>query len=51
MVGVVVRRLGPGEPCLQQLVRGVLEKRAHLLVSNVLGKHVPQSPSVVHGAG
>lgn len=26
-------------------------KRAHLLVSNVLGKHVPQSPSVVHGAG
>ncbi|WP_435611655.1 phosphoribosyltransferase [Streptomyces sp. bgisy159] len=26
-------------------------KRAHLLVSHVLGKHVPQSPSVVHGAG
>ncbi|UFQ15381.1 phosphoribosyltransferase [Streptomyces huasconensis] len=26
-------------------------KRAHLLVSNVLGKHVPQHPSVVHGAG
>ncbi|MFE5482403.1 phosphoribosyltransferase [Streptomyces sp. NPDC056527] len=26
-------------------------KRAHLLVSNVLGKHVPQRPSVVHGAG
>ncbi|MFD5803597.1 phosphoribosyltransferase [Streptomyces sp. NPDC127020] len=26
-------------------------KRAHLLVSNVLGKHVPQSPSVVHGHG
>ncbi|MFJ1869989.1 phosphoribosyltransferase [Streptomyces chartreusis] len=26
-------------------------KRAHLLVSNVLGKHVPQSPSVVYGAG
>ncbi|MFE2040395.1 phosphoribosyltransferase [Streptomyces sp. NPDC059477] len=26
-------------------------KRAHLLVSNVLGKHVPQSPSVVHGYG
>ncbi|MFE7049551.1 phosphoribosyltransferase [Streptomyces californicus] len=26
-------------------------KRAHLLVSNVLGKHVPQLPSVVHGAG
>ncbi|MGY5123775.1 phosphoribosyltransferase [Streptomyces nigrescens] len=26
-------------------------KRAHLLVSNVLGKHVPQRPGVVHGAG
>ncbi|MFG2270576.1 phosphoribosyltransferase domain-containing protein [Streptomyces chartreusis] len=26
-------------------------KRAHLLVSNVLGKHVPQSPSVVYSAG
>ncbi|MDX2678437.1 phosphoribosyltransferase [Streptomyces soliscabiei] len=26
-------------------------KRAHLLVSNVLGKHVPQSPSLVHGHG
>ncbi|MEU0355714.1 phosphoribosyltransferase [Streptomyces cyaneofuscatus] len=26
-------------------------KRAHLLVSNVLGKHVPQKPSVVYGAG
>ncbi|MFD0256075.1 phosphoribosyltransferase [Streptomyces sp. NPDC127113] len=26
-------------------------KRAHLLVSNVLGKHVPQSPSVIHGHG
>ncbi|MEU5166546.1 phosphoribosyltransferase [Streptomyces mutomycini] len=26
-------------------------KRAHLLVSNILGKHVPQRPSVVHGAG
>ncbi|MET7701927.1 phosphoribosyltransferase [Streptomyces sp. NPDC005485] len=26
-------------------------KRAHLLVSNVLGKHVPQSPTVVHGHG
>lgn len=26
-------------------------KRAHLLVSNVLGKHVPQRPSVVHGGG
>ncbi|MET8740291.1 phosphoribosyltransferase [Streptomyces sp. NPDC004728] len=26
-------------------------KRAHLLVSNVLGKHVPQKPSVVYGTG
>ncbi|MFF5684667.1 phosphoribosyltransferase [Streptomyces albidoflavus] len=26
-------------------------KRAHLLVSGVLGKHVPQLPSVVHGHG
>ncbi|WP_043683825.1 phosphoribosyltransferase [Streptomyces xylophagus] len=26
-------------------------KRAHLLVSNVLGKHVPQSPSIVYGYG
>ncbi|WP_406729836.1 phosphoribosyltransferase [Streptomyces sp. GD-15H] len=26
-------------------------KRAHLLVSNVLGKHVPRSPSVVYGHG
>ncbi|WP_260334311.1 phosphoribosyltransferase [Streptomyces beigongshangae] len=26
-------------------------RRAHLLVSNVLGKHVPQSPAVVHGYG
>ncbi|MFK0153551.1 phosphoribosyltransferase [Streptomyces sp. NPDC090493] len=26
-------------------------RRAHLLVSNVLGKHVPQSPTVVYGHG
>jgi len=26
-------------------------KRAHLLVSKVLGKHIPQSPSVVYGHG
>ncbi|MET8812993.1 phosphoribosyltransferase [Streptomyces sp. NPDC004549] len=26
-------------------------KRAHLLVSHVLGKHVPQSPTVVYGHG
>ncbi|MFI1965246.1 phosphoribosyltransferase [Streptomyces pathocidini] len=27
------------------------KKRAHLLVSNVLGKHVPQRPETVYGAG
>ncbi len=27
------------------------KKRAHLLVSNVLGKHVPQRPAVVYDAG
>ncbi len=26
-------------------------KRAHLLVSTVLGKHIPQRPDAVHGAG
>ncbi|MFI5803216.1 phosphoribosyltransferase [Streptomyces sp. NPDC051561] len=26
-------------------------KRAHLLVSHVLGKHIPQRPSLVYGAG
>ncbi|MFF0742543.1 phosphoribosyltransferase [Streptomyces sp. NPDC004111] len=26
-------------------------KRAHLLVSHILGKHVPQKPSLVYGAG
>ncbi|WP_327269657.1 phosphoribosyltransferase [Streptomyces sp. NBC_01218] len=26
-------------------------RRAHLLVSHILGKHVPQFPSLVHGAG
>ncbi|MEU8919605.1 phosphoribosyltransferase [Kitasatospora sp. NPDC048545] len=43
-----------GSECLPGLVGLALRenrKRAHLLVSNVLGKHVPQRPSVVHGAG
>ncbi|MFJ9075806.1 phosphoribosyltransferase [Streptomyces sp. NPDC102278] len=43
-----------GEPPLEELLGLALRrnpKRAHLLVSRVLGKHVPQSPAVVHGAG
>ncbi|MFI5985009.1 phosphoribosyltransferase [Streptomyces sp. NPDC051555] len=43
----------PG-PRLEELLGLALRrnpKRAHLLVSQVLGKHVPQSPAVVHGAG
>lgn len=54
---------GPGAPHargaleteeLQGLVGLALRRnprRAHLLVSTVLGKHVPQLPGVVHGAG
>ncbi|MEE1939769.1 phosphoribosyltransferase [Streptomyces sp. TRM 70361] len=58
----VARRLGvrlepaPGEP--DGRLRGLLglalrrnPRRAHLLVSQVLGKHVPQLPRVVHGTG
>ncbi|WP_267244412.1 phosphoribosyltransferase [Streptomyces sp. PR69] len=44
----------PGAPRLEELLGLALRrnpKRAHLLVSNVLGKHVPQLPSVVYGAG
>ncbi|WP_107291950.1 phosphoribosyltransferase [Streptomyces ambofaciens] len=37
--------------CLLGLALRRNPKRAHLLVSNVLGKHVPQSPSVVYGHG
>lgn len=47
-----VELVGDGE--LQELLGLALRrnpKRAHLLVSNVLGKHVPQRPSVVHGVG
>lgn len=53
----VTRRLGvelTGDDALPGLVGLALRrnpKRAHLLVSNVLGKHVPQSPSVVYGHG
>ncbi|MCI4041538.1 phosphoribosyltransferase [Streptomyces sp. TRM75563] len=53
----VAERLGvalEGDGELQELLGLALRrnpKRAHLLVSNVLGKHVPQRPSVVYGAG
>ncbi|MEW2545035.1 phosphoribosyltransferase [Streptomyces sp. NPDC047002] len=43
-----------GDPGLRGLLGLALRdnpKRAHLLVSTVLGKHVPQLPSVVHGTG
>ncbi|MEU6121009.1 phosphoribosyltransferase [Streptomyces sp. NPDC047123] len=53
----VAERLGVGLDG-DEALRGMLglalrrnPKRAHLLVSNVLGKHVPQHPSVVYGAG
>ncbi|MFJ6798713.1 phosphoribosyltransferase [Streptomyces sp. NPDC091268] len=44
----------PGGPRLHELLGLALRrnpKRAHLLVSQVLGKHVPQSPAVVYAAG
>ncbi|WP_208606356.1 phosphoribosyltransferase family protein, partial [Streptomyces silaceus] len=53
----VAERLGvglDGDEALPGLLGLALRrnpKRAHLLVSNVLGKHVPQHPSVVYGAG
>ncbi|MFG3138081.1 phosphoribosyltransferase [Streptomyces sp. NPDC048211] len=53
----VAERLGvelAGDGELRELLGLALRrnpKRAHLLVSNVLGKHVPQRPSVVYGAG
>ena len=53
----VTDRLGiglTGSPELPQLIGLALRRnprRAHLLVSHVLGKHVPQDPAVVHGAG
>ncbi|MFE9447985.1 phosphoribosyltransferase [Streptomyces sp. NPDC006739] len=53
----VAERLGVelvGDDGLRALLGMALRrnpKRAHLLVSHVLGKHVPQSPSVVYGHG
>ncbi|WP_166022793.1 phosphoribosyltransferase [Streptomyces chilikensis] len=53
----VAERLGlalEGEPALRDLLGLALRRnprRAHLLVSHVLGKHVPQSPAVVHAHG
>ncbi|QNP72949.1 phosphoribosyltransferase domain-containing protein [Streptomyces roseirectus] len=53
----VAKRLGvelAGDPALPGMLGLALRrnpKRAHLLVSNVLGKHVPQLPSVVYGHG
>lgn len=53
----VAERLGialVGDDKLPELLGLALRrnpKRAHLLVSNVLGKHVPQSPTVVYGHG
>ncbi|MFD3697530.1 phosphoribosyltransferase [Streptomyces sp. NPDC058646] len=44
----------PGSPPLADLLGLALRrnpKRAHLLVSQVLGKHVPQSPRTVYAAG
>ncbi|MFF1414240.1 phosphoribosyltransferase [Streptomyces sp. NPDC058289] len=45
---------GTGGPALEELLGLALRrnpKRAHLLVSRVLGKHVPQSPAAVYAAG
>ncbi|WP_405767502.1 phosphoribosyltransferase [Streptomyces sp. NBC_01538] len=53
----VAERLGVelvGDDALPELLGLALRrnpKRAHLLVSNVLGKHVPQSPAVVYDQG
>lgn len=53
----VAERLGvrlDGDQRLRELLGMALRrnpKRAHLLVSNVLGKHVPQSPALIHGTG
>ncbi|MFS4094839.1 phosphoribosyltransferase [Streptomyces sp. AF1A] len=53
----VAERLGvelvgdDGLPALLGLALRRNPKRAHLLVSHVLGKHVPQSPAVVYGHG
>ncbi|MFD9161864.1 phosphoribosyltransferase domain-containing protein, partial [Streptomyces sp. NPDC059558] len=52
-LGVSLEDSGGG-PRLTELLGLALRrnpKRAHLLVSQVLGKHVPQSPQVVYAAG
>ncbi|MGC5363932.1 phosphoribosyltransferase [Streptomyces sp. DT24] len=53
-----VRLVGDGDGGREGELRELLglalrrnPRRAHLLVSNVLGKHVPQLPSVVYGTG
>ncbi len=48
-LGVTLR--GDGLSALLGLALRRNPKRAHLLVSNVLGKHVPQRPHVVYDAG
>lgn len=54
-LGVRLEEAGdPGSPRLEGLLGLALRrnpKRAHLLVSQVLGKHVPQSPEAVYAAG
>ncbi|QEV50028.1 phosphoribosyltransferase [Streptomyces vinaceus] len=54
-LGVRLEEAGdPGSPRLDELLGLALRrnpKRAHLLVSQVLGKHVPQSPQAVYAAG
>ncbi|THA54154.1 phosphoribosyltransferase [Streptomyces sp. A1136] len=47
-------RSAVAQPPLRELLGLALRrnpKRAHLLVSRILGKHVPQSPATVHAAG
>ncbi|MDT0266773.1 phosphoribosyltransferase [Streptomyces sp. DSM 44915] len=46
-----VRLAGDGARELLGLALRRNPRRAHLLVSRVLGKHVPQRPEVVHGTG
>lgn len=54
-LGVSVRTLGSSIGIeLEELVGLAIRRnrrRAHLLVSTVLGKHVPTDPRVIHGAG
>ncbi|QEU80766.1 phosphoribosyltransferase [Streptomyces subrutilus] len=55
-LGITLDDEGPdtGRPRLEELLGLALRrnpKRAHLLVSQVLGKHVPQSPATVYAAG